>query len=165
MEVNAVAAAQFGDAVFEVALLLTPTKGAFLSTEKAKRAHYERDRHYHVPYGQWEPPTGQSLAKDPGARVLVLHQSNRLNPHRPPCPISLSLSPDARETLCPKHTLSSLFSTPRFRPFAPQLHRLALPPLGRAGAAVVRGQGASVARGAGTFRPRFRIALVFERGF
>ena len=67
--------------LFNFSLMATPTKGAFLTSEVAKREHYEQFRHYHIPYGQWVPNTPTDLHTDPGATTIILHQSNRLNPY------------------------------------------------------------------------------------
>ena len=67
--------------LFNFSLIATPTKGAYLHTETAKREHYRQFRHYHIPYGDWEPNTPAELHSDPGATTIILHQSNRLNPY------------------------------------------------------------------------------------
>ena len=66
--------------LFNVSMMATPTKGGYLHTETAKREHYHQFRHYHIPYGHWQPPDPEDLHKDPGASTIILHQSNKLNP-------------------------------------------------------------------------------------
>mmetsp|Transcript_7851 Transcript_7851/g.27432 ORF Transcript_7851/g.27432 Transcript_7851/m.27432 type:complete len:667 (-) Transcript_7851:588-2588(-) len=70
-----------GSLAFNFSMLPTPVKGAYTSTRAAKREHYAEARHYHVPYGQWDPPAPVSVSFDPGANTLILHQSNSLNPY------------------------------------------------------------------------------------
>lgn len=71
--------------VFNFSLVATPTKGDYTHSYEGKREHYQRSRHYHVPYGKWDPPdpcnvfnTSRGL---PQPTTLILHQSNRLNPY------------------------------------------------------------------------------------
>lgn len=66
--------------LFNFSIMPTPTKGAYLTSLKAKEEHYHQFRHYHIPYGQWVPDTPASLHKL-GATTIILHQSNRLNPY------------------------------------------------------------------------------------
>jgi hypothetical protein len=70
-----------GSLLFNFSMVPTPTKGAYTTTTKAKHEHYTLWRHFHIPYGQWEPETPAALAKSPGATTIILHQSNRLNPY------------------------------------------------------------------------------------
>jgi hypothetical protein len=66
--------------LYNFSLVATPTKGDYLKTETAKREHYTQFRHFHIPYGQWQPNSPADLHADPGATTIILHQSNRLNP-------------------------------------------------------------------------------------
>lgn len=65
--------------LFNFSITPTPVKGAYLTSLEGKEEHYHQFRHYHIPYGQWEPNTPASLHKL-GATTIILHQSNRLNP-------------------------------------------------------------------------------------
>jgi len=65
---------------FNFSLLATPVKGDYQHTDEGKREHYVESRHYHVPYGQWDP-INTTEAEKLGANVVILHQSNRLNPY------------------------------------------------------------------------------------
>ena len=67
--------------LFNFSLMATPVKGAYLHSETGKREHYKQFRHYHIPYGQWDPNMPTALHADPGATTIILHQSNRLNPY------------------------------------------------------------------------------------
>lgn len=65
---------------FNFSLLATPVKGDYQHTDEGKREHYVESRHYHVPYGEWDP-INTTEAEGLGANVVILHQSNRLNPY------------------------------------------------------------------------------------
>ena len=66
---------------FNVTILATPVKGDYQHTPEGKREHYKTFRHWHVPYGQWDPPSGSAIYDATGANTVILHQSNRLNPY------------------------------------------------------------------------------------
>ena len=70
--------------IFNFSLIASPTKGDYIHTVEGKREHYKWTRHFHVPYGQWEPPPDpcnifNTTLSQP--TTLILHQSNRLNPY------------------------------------------------------------------------------------
>ena len=67
--------------VFNFSIAVTPVKGDYVHTAEGKTEHYQDTRHYHVPYGQWDPPTAPALQEELGITVQILHQSNRLNPY------------------------------------------------------------------------------------
>lgn len=67
--------------LFNFSLTATPVKGAYTSTVKGKYEHYVETRHFHVPYGVWSPPSASELQSDPGANVVIIHQSSGLNPY------------------------------------------------------------------------------------
>ena len=66
---------------FNVTILATPVKGDYQHTPEGKREHYKTFRHWHVPYGQWDPPSGSAIYAATGANTVILHQSNRFNPY------------------------------------------------------------------------------------
>jgi hypothetical protein len=67
---------------FNFTLMATPTKGDWTHTAEGKRGHYLYSRHYHVPYGDWNPTLPCDLKKTflPGLTTYILHQSNKYNP-------------------------------------------------------------------------------------
>lgn len=67
--------------VYNFSVSVTPVKGDYQHTQQGKVEHYVNTRHFHVPYGQWNPPTAASLKKDLGVTVQILHQSNKYNPY------------------------------------------------------------------------------------
>jgi len=68
---------------FNFTLMATPTKGDWTHTAEGKRGHYLYSRHYHVPYGDWNPTLPCDLKKTvlPGLTTYILHQSNKYNPY------------------------------------------------------------------------------------
>lgn len=69
-----------GPIVYNFSLSITPVKGDYLHTAEGKVEHYHT-RHFHVPYGQWDPPDPATLQKSLGITTIILHQSNSLNPY------------------------------------------------------------------------------------
>lgn len=66
--------------VYNFSISVTPVKGDYVHTAEGKKEHY-RIRHFHVPYGQWDPPDPSTLKKQLGVTTIILHQSNSLNPY------------------------------------------------------------------------------------
>eukprot|EP00937_MAST-01D_sp_MAST-1D-sp2_P000025 g25.t1 len=77
----ALASAGTAGVTFNFSLMATPVKGDWQHTAQGRHEHYVDARHYHVPYGQWEPPDPAALRAEMGINVYILHQSNRLNPY------------------------------------------------------------------------------------
>ena len=87
------------DLIFNFSLLATPVKGDYTTTAVAKYEHYVKTRHFHVPYGEWDPPAPSDLKKTLGKYLPYLphlHTSTKVllltflpyarhhDPHPPP---------------------------------------------------------------------------------
>jgi hypothetical protein len=87
------------DLIFNFSLLATPVKGDYTTTAVAKYEHYVKTRHFHVPYGEWDPPAPSDLKKTLGNYLPYLphlHTSTKVllltflpytrhhDPHPPP---------------------------------------------------------------------------------